>query len=234
MSRVSKFSLPSWPSACSKSVCVYNTDGVCDNVRINKGNSDAACHSMNNKDVLKIIRVLARPACSSGAEFSPCRTWRYHLWREWDASKKRCAFIMLNPSTADETKNDPTVERCQRRAKAMGYGRLDVGNIFALRSTDPKALYDHYDPVGPANDAWLLRIAEAADLLVLGWGNHGKLGETPVSSGRGARVIDMLRGYRPHTLRITSAGEPGHPLYVAYSEMPVPWTPELRYAAVTS
>ena len=78
--------------------------------------------------------------CSSGAVFSECKRYRYSLWRVWNPDLPVCMFLMLNPSTADETTNDPTVERCQRRAVQMGYGGLHVGNIFAWRSTDPTGI----------------------------------------------------------------------------------------------
>ena len=103
---------------------------------------------------------------SSGATFSPCRRYRYTLWRQWD-ERPPATFIMLNPSTADETANDPTVERCQRRAQAMGYGGVRVANIFALRSTDPRALYTAEDPVGPENDHALLTLARQPALRAL-------------------------------------------------------------------
>jgi hypothetical protein len=78
--------------------------------------------------------VIERPA--RGAAFSACRRYRYRLWRMWDR-RPHCCFVMLNPSTADELANDPTVERCERRARAWGYGGLEVANVFAWRSTDP-------------------------------------------------------------------------------------------------
>lgn len=74
----------------------------------------------------------------SGASFSECRKYRYLLWRVWDESKPAAVFLMLNPSTADDVDNDPTVERCQRRVHALGYGSLKVVNIFAYRSTIPQ------------------------------------------------------------------------------------------------
>lgn len=154
----------------------------------------------------------------TGAEFSSDRVYRYRLWREWDKQKGSLCFVMLNPSTADENVNDPTVERCERRAVQMGFGRLDVVNIFALRSTDPMRLYEHAEPVGPANDRHILDAAGDAKMLVLGWGGHGRL------RGRGRQVIDMLRGYQPHVLKLTKNLQPGHPLYVGYDQKPVLFT----------
>ncbi len=153
----------------------------------------------------------------TGATFSPCTHYRYTLWRTWDASKPSCLFLMLNPSTADEVDNDPTVERCQRRALAMGFGSLVVCNIFAYRSTDPGALYDLSDPIGPENDAAILAQASRAGLVVCGWGKHGAL------HGRGNAVLSMLRsaGVKPHALQINGDGSPKHPLYVGYQHAPV-------------
>lgn len=156
----------------------------------------------------------------SEAEFSDCRRYRYRLWRIWGtASRPRSlCMVMLNPSTADEFRNDPTVERCCRRARMWGFERIDVVNIFALRSTDPKALYACADPVGAGNDAAILAAASAADLTVAAWGNHGRLG------ARGASVLAMLRdaGIRPHALAVSKIGEPVHPLYQPYSAEPAP------------
>ena len=106
----------------------------------------------------------------SGAIFSDCRRYRYALWRIWEPSLPPCLFVMLNPSTADEAKNDPTIERCERRASAMGYGGLYVSNIFAFRSTDPAALYIEEDPVGPENDEYIMNGVREAALVICGWG----------------------------------------------------------------
>jgi hypothetical protein len=84
---------------------------------------------------------LFSPQAPGGATFSPCARYRYRLWRDWDATKPALTFVMLNPSTADEVTNDATIERCQRRAIEGGFGRLNVVNIFAYRSTDPDVLY---------------------------------------------------------------------------------------------
>lgn len=156
----------------------------------------------------------------TGATFSGCRRYRYRLWRYWDRSKPPLCFLMLNPSTADDLSNDPTVERCQRRALAMGYGGLEVVNIFAFRSTDPSALYTLDDPVGPENDQAILEACRLAGMVICAWGNHG--GEL---NGRGAVVRAMLEeaGIAPYALTVNSSGEPKHPLYVSYEKEPEPF-----------
>lgn len=123
---------------------------------------------------------------------------------------------MLNPSTADEMVNDPTVERCERRARAAGFGAVTILNLFAYRSTDPKALYTLDDPVGPLNDRVIEVMLEDASLVICGWGQHGKLLD------RGAQVLRLIRerGVIPHALKLTRDGQPGHPLYVPYAAQP--------------
>jgi hypothetical protein len=154
----------------------------------------------------------------SGAHFSPCAAWRYTLWREWRHDAPQVTFVMLNPSTADESKNDPTVERCERRARLAGYGRLEVVNIFALRSTDPAALYKHADPIGPGNDEAIAESVRTAQMVVCGWGSHGAY------LNRGLAVLRLIRalGKVPHALRRNQDGSPGHPLYVPYELTPQP------------
>lgn len=144
---------------------------------------------------------------TSGAAFSPCKRYRYWLTREW-SSGECCVFCMLNPSTADEVENDPTVSRCINFAKYWNYGRLIVVNIFAFRSTDPKALAKQSDPVGLENDHYILKAANEAHLFVCAWGTHGRL------HGRGAQVRDLIRStIAPHCLNKTKDGHPVHPLY---------------------
>lgn len=158
----------------------------------------------------------------TGAAFSPCGAYRFRLWREWRRGSKAAAFVMLNPSTADEFTNDPTVERCQRRAIALGFGRLEVVNLFALRSTNPRALVGHPDPVGaPENDAAIDEVVEAAGLVVCAWGSHRMIG------ARGAAVLDRIRaaGKVPHALAINRDGNPAHPLYIPLAVTPRPLLP---------
>ncbi|WP_290648480.1 DUF1643 domain-containing protein [Aquisalimonas sp.] len=153
----------------------------------------------------------------TGASFSECRLYRYLLWRRW-AKGPTVTFVMLNPSTADETTNDPTVARCQRRAVQWGYGGLFVVNLFAWRSTDPVALYGLGDPVGPENDHTVRDASRNSELVVCGWGNHGTL------HNRGRQVLGLVRseGVIPYALKITGAGQPGHPLYIGYAVQPQP------------
>jgi hypothetical protein len=156
---------------------------------------------------------------AASAEFSPCRRYRYTLSRTWNPDKPRLALVLLNPSDADETHNDPTVARCQRRAVRMGFGGVDVVNLFGLCSTQPDLLYSVDDPVGPENDAAIERICQAAGLVIVAWGAHGQ------HQGRASSVQDKLRslGIALHALAINGDGSPKHPLYVANDIEPIPY-----------
>lgn len=138
--------------------------------------------------------------------FSKDRKYRY-VWRHgWDADKPIMMFVGLNPSTADEKEKDPTVTRCVNLAKREGCGTLIMMNIFAIRSTDPKVLYDHDSPIGEDNDLWLKRIAESAKIIVGGWGVHGKL------NNRGNDVLKLFD--KIYCLGTNKDGTPKHPLYL--------------------
>ena len=141
------------------------------------------------------------------AIFDETGAYRYALYRSWDAGRGTCLFIMLNPSTADDQKDDPTVSRCIKYAQRCGYKELVVANTFALRSTDPTKLYGHPDPIGPKNNWYLKHLAKTADKIVCAWGNHGAY------MGRGDAVIKMLSGRELYAFEITSKGQPKHPLY---------------------
>lgn len=141
-----------------------------------------------------------------GAKFSDDREYRYRLWRAWDFNKPAIAFIMLNPSTADEVELDPTCRRCREYAKRWGYGRLEVGNIFALRSSEPEDLYDHQAPIGPKNDEYLKKICDEVSMVVVAWGSHGSL------DNRGREVYEML-DVTLYALDTIKSGHPVHPLY---------------------
>ena len=155
----------------------------------------------------------------SGATFSDCERYRYHLWRRWEDGPS-VAFLMLNPSTADADRNDPTIERCHRRAVSMGFGALEVVNIFAYRATDPKDLKKAKRPVGPLNDETLLETIQRTDMTVCAWGSHGD------HKDRDKEVRQLIRDNRLDVtvLALTSKGQPRHPLYMPYSATPVSWT----------
>jgi hypothetical protein len=165
--------------------------------------------------------MITRGNSSAGAVFSDCERYRFRLWRVWDTSKPKVCFAMLNPSVANELILDPTVSRCQKRAQALGYGGFEVVNIFALRSTDPRALYDAIDPFGKEN---LEAIAEAVidcEIAICAWGSHGKL------FGLGKFIQEWLTFFFPEKtryLKLNSDGSPTHPLYLPYSLKPVLWS----------
>lgn len=147
---------------------------------------------------------------SSGAYFSPCRTWRYTLWRIWDASLPTVNWLMLNPSTADEAVLDPTLTRCKNFTLEWGYGGMVVTNLFAFRATDPAVMKSHHDPIGLENDRCIVESAVKAGLVICGWGNHGSF------LGRDQKVLSMLskENVELHCLKMTNEGAPGHPLYL--------------------
>ncbi len=167
---------------------------------------------------------------ASTAVYSPCERYRYLLTRVWDPAGDKALFVMLNPSTATETQNDPTVERCERRARALGFGAFRVTNIFAWRDTDPAALYRAAEPVGPGNDRAIADSALWADRIVCAWGAHGK------HLGRGATVERLLRatGRDLYSLGLTKAGAPKHPLYIGYDRQPELWPDQAAMSGTTS
>jgi len=132
--------------------------------------------------------------------------YRYRLTRTWDVEKPTLAFIMLNPSTADATTDDPTIRRCLGYAEDWGYGRLVVGNLFAYRTSDPSELRDHESPVGPENDRHLREIASEADRVVAAWGTDGDLYDRE-------REVCNLLDVDLYALNTTKHGHPNHPLY---------------------
>jgi hypothetical protein len=170
-----------------------------------------------------ITRTHQKGDADSWAEYSPCEAWRYSLTRVWDPKGGRALFVLLNPSTATEVQNDPTVERCERRARALGFGAFRVCNIFAFRATDPRVMRAAADPVGPLNDAAILAGAGWAGdrgRIICAWGTHG------AHLDRGPAVATLLRATgRPlFHLGLSKAGHPKHPLYIGYDRQPQVWT----------
>jgi hypothetical protein len=155
----------------------------------------------------------------TGAQFSSCRRWRYLLWRRWDEQKPAANFLMLNPSTADEMKLDPSCTRARNYAEKWGFGGLVVTNLFGWRATDPDEMKAVRDPVGKGNDAAILHAARACAVVVCAWGNHG------LHMDRSAAVLKKLKeaGIRLNYLKLNSSGEPAHPLYLPGSLKPTRW-----------
>ena len=117
--------------------------------------------------------MLFRDPGKSGALFSKCRKYRYLLTRTWSEEYSKILCVMLNPSTADEVNNDPTVTRMITRSKRLGYGGIWVCNLFAFRATDPRKMKAQADPVGILNDKIILNYAKKAATVFVGWGSHG-------------------------------------------------------------
>ena len=159
------------------------------------------------------------PHYDRGAVFDATGHYRYHLWRAWDAGLPRVAFVLLNPALADATRDDPTLRRCLGFARAWGYGRLDVVNLFAYRTPSPAVLRRAPDPVGPDNDAVLVEVTRQANLVVVGWGNGGQW------LGRDVAVRALLDPLNLTCLGLTKLGQPRHPLYLPAASAQQPFGP---------
>lgn len=158
--------------------------------------------------------------------WSPDRSHRYFLRRPaspLDQEKPGIAFILLNPSTADERKDDPTVAKCRRYAAGWGFGEVIVLNAFAYRATDPKDMKAHPDPVGPDNDQTIVETARAVHglggTLLCGWGTHGS------HLDRSIHLQELLKDFPLKAFTLTKHGQPGHPLYLRGDLQPMQWKP---------
>lgn len=150
----------------------------------------------------------------STAIFSDCRRYRYDLMRRWNTEGRKIVFIGLNPSTADEETNDPTVTRCMRWAYRWSYSEMHMLNIFAYRSTDPKQLDKVIDPVGSETDRYISQECEDAETVICCWGNWGKY----LDRGQEARYL--LNHLELWCFDITKLGQPKHPLYLPNGIIP--------------
>ncbi len=166
-----------------------------------------------------IMRHHQKGDAASTAVYSDCEVYRYSLTRVWDETHPRVAFLMLNPSKATEVENDPTIERCERRARALGYGGFRAVNIFAVRETDPQKMRKHSAPIGPDNTNAIQEACSWANVIIAAWGAHG------AHLDQGAKVKDLLfsQDTMIQHLGLTKMGHPRHPLYIAYSQQPEPW-----------
>ncbi len=165
-----------------------------------------------------------------GATFDVTERYRYWLWRTWDASLPRVAFVMLNPSTADHRVDDPTIRRCMGFASRWGYGSLIVVNLFAYRTPSPKELAQAAEPVGPDNDSYLVKARRRSRDMILAWGTHGRLHQ------RDSEVLELLTRRRRRDLLclgVTMHGHPKHPLYLPGTTRPRPFEPARVSRAVS-
>lgn len=158
--------------------------------------------------------------------FSEDRKYRYTLKHTFDlALAGACInFIMLNPSTADETQLDPTLRRCKGFAQREGFGSFVVTNLFAYRATDPQDMRRVLDPIGPANDDWISRVASECKVVVCGWGNHGSYIKRDEHVKRKLRLLRESWGLVVmHLGDLTQGGHPRHPLYLSIGAPLVPF-----------
>lgn len=153
------------------------------------------------------------------ATISVCEKYRYDLFRIWDMTTDHVTFIGLNPSTADEETDDPTIRRCIAYAKSWGYGGIRMVNLFAYRATEPKDMMGADDPIGSQNDN-LLKGARThpRSLIIAAWGNHGSF------QGRDIAVRKIVGGL--HYLKLNKSGQPAHPLYLRADLKPTLWSPQ--------
>jgi hypothetical protein len=146
-----------------------------------------------------------------GAILSNDRKYRYKLWRTWDEKKLKVLFIMLNPSIANESENDPTIRRCITFAKDWGYGGIMVGNLYAFITSDPKILYKQENKEGSENKLFLEKMYLESDITICAWGNNEQLPEYIKNMGT------------LYYLELSKNEIPKHPLYLKKSLTPKRW-----------
>lgn len=155
-----------------------------------------------------------------GALMSECGRYRYRLDREMGCDSKVLLYIMLNPSTACATVDDPTIRKCKGFALRLGYERIRVVNLYAFRATNPADLDLEPDPVGPDNDGHLRSAMATASAVIVAWGAH---------RAAKARVPRLLELAGPHPtlccLGTSKDGSPRHPLMLPYTAPLQDWTP---------
>jgi len=164
------------------------------------------------------MRRHASGGVESLALYSDDEAYRFQLTRRWGDSVG-VLFIMLNPSTATERTNDPTVERCEQRARRWGFQGFTVANIFAFRATLPADLKRAADPVGVGNDAILASLAREAGAVLCAWGHHGSYLDRGLVTERAFRAEGLALSH----LGLTKGGHPRHPLYLGYAQQPERW-----------
>lgn len=154
-------------------------------------------------------------AMGRSAVISACGRYRYALTRRW-ASGDAVLWVMLNPSTADAQRDDATIRRIVAYSRSWGFGAASVVNLYAYRATRPQDLFRADDPVGPDNDAQLIRAAAQHACIVAAWGAHAR-------AERIAAVLALPGMHRLAALALTASGQPRHPLYLPGNLVPRPW-----------
>jgi len=139
------------------------------------------------------------------AVFSTCNQYRYSLSRVWDIKRKPALFIGLNPSTANETEDDPTIRRSMYYAYNWGFGGIIMVNLFAFRATMPIDLKKAKLPIGEENNKFIIECQKKASIVIVAWGNNGAL------LSRDKEVLDFITN--PMCLKVNKSGQPAHPLY---------------------
>lgn len=167
-------------------------------------------------------------AYESRAVFSDCRKYRYELWRVWNEELGIVAFIGLNPSTADEINDDPTVKRCCEYARLWKYGGICMLNLFSFRATNPEKMLAEADPIGSENDATIARVVSDAEMILICPGNLGQHGN------RFTKVVNSLKQHRDKVcyLKLNKSMLPAHPLYLSKSLRPKKWWGEGNVVAL--
>ena len=179
---------------------------------------------MNLILVLRDLKVEHKNKPHKSAVFSKCGLYRYELRRQWAHGETVC-FIGLNPSTADATKDDPTIRRCIRFARDWGCSGLVMVNIFAYKSTKPVSMFEAAKPksilgsggvdiVGSENDDYIHNAIMKSKITIAAWGNHGDT----------AHAQELANKYDLHCLGLNKTGTPKHPLYVKAETVPMPFS----------
>lgn len=169
---------------------------------------------------MSLIERLEQAEGSSGAVISDCGRYRYRLERNTAGGGATCV-LMVNPSTADATKNDATIRKLLGFGNRHRWGRLLVGNLFAFRATDVRELGRVPDPVGPDNDSHLAAMLSRADEVIVAWGPLSK--QPRALRHRYQQVIDLIdqAGLDPLCIgQPAKCGHPKHPLMLSY-DLPI-------------
>lgn len=155
---------------------------------------------------------------TSSAIISECGQYRYFLERKWGIGLPFVTWIMLNPSTADAEKDDPTIRRCINFSKSWGFGGMYVVNLFAFRAAKPERLKRALHPVGPENEHNILYAACNSREIIAAWGGDGSF------RNQDKIILALLKEFPINALGFTAEGHPRHPLYMKSDVIPIRWS----------